>query len=256
MSLVEDLKNNKLLYDGKEIFVIFDSGSNPWFKASDVLVILEYANTGKNTRRTVRKYVRKVDRLKFINFQSREPIRREQFVEPHTVFINESGLFDLISGSTVEGAIAFKHWITSEVLPSVRTYGQHRQEEDLSSKFEDLKVNCVQPTDDDKTHHYYVLIKKNRPRDKEPYPYIILRIQEKNKNSRIRAIKKEYEKAEVLLNVYDPNPINLYNRMKESGLVTRSDRNHFDTDLEENELMMQIQQLRGTRQFDKGGENQ
>ena len=38
-------------------------------------------------------------------------------------FINESGLYSLILSSKLERARRFKHWVTSEVLPSIRKYG-------------------------------------------------------------------------------------------------------------------------------------
>lgn len=37
--------------------------------------------------------------------------------------INESGLYALIIGSKLESAKRFKHWVTSEVLPSIRKHG-------------------------------------------------------------------------------------------------------------------------------------
>ena len=37
--------------------------------------------------------------------------------------INESGLYSLIFGSKLEKAKAFKHWVTSEVLPCIRKTG-------------------------------------------------------------------------------------------------------------------------------------
>ena len=41
----------------------------------------------------------------------------------HTVVINESGLYALIFGSQLPTAKAFKHWVTSEVLPQIRRTG-------------------------------------------------------------------------------------------------------------------------------------
>ena len=38
-------------------------------------------------------------------------------------FINESGLYALILSSKLESAKRFKHWVTSEVLPSIRKQG-------------------------------------------------------------------------------------------------------------------------------------
>ena len=39
------------------------------------------------------------------------------------IFINESGLYSLILSSKLEAARRFKHWVTSEVLPSIRKQG-------------------------------------------------------------------------------------------------------------------------------------
>jgi len=39
--------------------------------------------------------------------------------------INESGLYALIFGSKLESAKRFKHWVTSDVLPSIRKTGTY-----------------------------------------------------------------------------------------------------------------------------------
>ena len=43
--------------------------------------------------------------------------------------INESGLYALIFGSKLESARRFKHWVTSEVLPSIRKTGSYFMKE-------------------------------------------------------------------------------------------------------------------------------
>mgnify|MGYP002230005621 CR=1 FL=1 len=45
-----------------------------------------------------------------------------------TILINESGLYALIFGSKLESAKRFKHWVTSEVLPSIRKTGSYEME--------------------------------------------------------------------------------------------------------------------------------
>ena len=42
-------------------------------------------------------------------------------------FINESGFYSLISSSLLETAKKFKPWVTSQVLPSIRKYGEYKQ---------------------------------------------------------------------------------------------------------------------------------
>ena len=50
-----------------------------------------------------------------------------------TTIINESGLYSLILGSKLEKAKVFKHWVTSEVLPTIRKTGGYinQGQEDL-----------------------------------------------------------------------------------------------------------------------------
>lgn len=46
---------------------------------------------------------------------------------PNQTVINESGLYALIFGSKLESAKRFKHWVTSEVLPTIRKTGGYRK---------------------------------------------------------------------------------------------------------------------------------
>ena len=81
------------------------------FCAKDVAEALGYTNTMK----AVRDHVDDEDKLReriVLSGQNREAI-----------FINESGLYALILSSKLESARRFKHWVTSEVLPSIRNQG-------------------------------------------------------------------------------------------------------------------------------------
>lgn len=42
--------------------------------------------------------------------------------------INESGLYALVFGSRLESAKRFKHWVTSEILPSIRKHSDYVDE--------------------------------------------------------------------------------------------------------------------------------
>lgn len=48
----------------------------------------------------------------------------------NAVCINESGLFSLILGSKLPTAKKFKHWVTAEVLPSIRKTGKYAVPQD------------------------------------------------------------------------------------------------------------------------------
>lgn len=52
-------------------------------------------------------------------------------VKTQTAIINESGLYTLIFRSKLESAKRFKHWVTSEVLPSIRKTGGYVNNDEL-----------------------------------------------------------------------------------------------------------------------------
>lgn len=83
-----------------------------WFVGKDVATALGYAKP-LNALAT---HVDKDDSLKQGLIDS---IGRRQ----NTILINESGLYALIFGSKLDSAKRFKHWVTSEVLPSIRKHG-------------------------------------------------------------------------------------------------------------------------------------
>ncbi|MGF7002448.1 anti-repressor protein [Lachnospiraceae bacterium PFB1-21] len=93
-----------------------------YFVGKDVAEALGYANP----KNAVPTHVQDDDKLSTrIEYAGQ---RREVTV------INESGLYALIFGSKLESAKRFKHWVTSEVLPSIRkngSYGVQPQGKDL-----------------------------------------------------------------------------------------------------------------------------
>ena len=56
------------------------------------------------------------------------------------VVINESGMYALIFGSKLEAAKEFKHWVTSEVLPSIRKTGGYNANQNDEYKAKRLEV--------------------------------------------------------------------------------------------------------------------
>ena len=59
--------------------------------------------------------------------------------------INESGMYSLIFGSKLESARHFKHWVTSEVLPSIRRTGGYsmKESDDSTSNTVDEKLDEI-----------------------------------------------------------------------------------------------------------------
>ena len=83
----------------------------PWLVGKDVAEALEY----KNPQRAIRDHVDDEDRgvTKTVTPSGEQEI----------LIINESGLYSLILSSKMPKAKAFKHWVTSEVLPALRRNG-------------------------------------------------------------------------------------------------------------------------------------
>ena len=87
--------------------------NEPYFVGNDVATILGYAEP----RSTVSKKVDAEDR-------GVAKLETPSGMQEMTV-INESGLYSLILGSKLESAKRFKHWVTSEVLPTIRKTGTY-----------------------------------------------------------------------------------------------------------------------------------
>lgn len=80
----------------------------PWFVAKDISDKLGYAQTS-NMMKRIDEEDSKSSILDGMNMKS--------------LLINESGLYSAIIGSKLQSAKRFKHWVTSEVLPSIRKTG-------------------------------------------------------------------------------------------------------------------------------------
>lgn len=108
----------------------------PYFAGKDVAEVLEYQDTDK----AIREHVDDDDKVlfkhadlagleyeKFTNMFSQAGYNW-RFVPADIpnrgmYFINESGLYSLILSSRLPKAKEFRHWVTSEVLPSIRQTG-------------------------------------------------------------------------------------------------------------------------------------
>lgn len=99
-------------FNNKEIRTLAIEGE-PYFVGKDVADILGY----QNGSRDINRHVDEEDRHKAMIFDG------NQYKE--TITINESGLYSLILSSKLPKAKEFKHWVTSEVLPTIRKHGAY-----------------------------------------------------------------------------------------------------------------------------------
>ena len=106
--------NNIQIFENQEfgaIRTMSNEQGEPLFCGKDVCDALGYGNS----REAIRKHVNEGDVTK------RDTPTTSGIQQ--MLYINESGLYALILSSKLESAKRFKHWVTSEVLPSIRKQG-------------------------------------------------------------------------------------------------------------------------------------
>ena len=93
----------------------------PYFVGKDVAEILGYTKA----RNAIASHVDSEDKKD-------APIQGDLGGTQEMTVINESGLYSLILSSKLPKAKEFKHWVTSEVLPSIRKHGAYAVDELLN----------------------------------------------------------------------------------------------------------------------------
>lgn len=86
--------------------------SEPWFVGTDVATALGYSNP----RDALARHVDEEDKNTVV-------IHDGTPGNPNVVIINEPGVYSLTFSSQLESAKKFKHWVTHDVLPSIRKQG-------------------------------------------------------------------------------------------------------------------------------------
>ena len=102
----------------------------PFFVGKDVAEILGYANPNE----AIADHVDEEDKLNSKTLLS--------LGQRGGWLINESGLYSLILTSKLPKAKAFKRWVTSEVLPSIRKHGLYAVDEILANP--DIAIRALQ----------------------------------------------------------------------------------------------------------------
>ena len=114
--------------------------NEPWFVGKDVATSLGYERATK----AIQDHVSEEDKDEI-------PIQDSIGRMQKTPIINESGLYALIFGSKLESAKRFKHWVTSEVLPSIRKTGGYQMQTPQGKELLALAVLEAQKTIEEQT---------------------------------------------------------------------------------------------------------
>ena len=117
------------LFGGVRVVVINDE---PWFVGKDVALALGYAKPENALSTHVDEEDKTITLIQGTgsNYKS------------NTTIINESGMYSLVFGSRLKTAKEFKHWVTSDVLPTLRKTGSYLITTDQVSR-KDLALMIV-----------------------------------------------------------------------------------------------------------------
>lgn len=92
----------------------------PWFVGKDIATALGYENATKAIRDHVDNDDKKMG-VQNVTPSITDSLGRKQY----PTLINESGLYSLVLSSKLPTAKKFKHWVTSDVLPTIRKTGKY-----------------------------------------------------------------------------------------------------------------------------------
>lgn len=105
--------------------------NEPWFVGKDVAERLGYSDAFGAVK-------------KHVDYEDKQNCQNDSFESPRGMtIINESGLYSLVLSSKLPTAKAFKRWITSEVIPSIRKNGGYIHGQDKMSDAELLSRALV-----------------------------------------------------------------------------------------------------------------
>ena len=126
-----------------------------YFVGKDVAIALGYAEP----RSAVSKKVEEEDK-------GVAKIETPSGIQEMTV-ITESGLYALIFGSKLESAKRFKHWVTSEILPSIRKHGMYAVDDLINDP--DLAIKAFTALREERNKNKLLMEDVKRMKPKEEF---------------------------------------------------------------------------------------
>jgi len=125
-----------LQVNDESIMIVFDNMGNTWFKFKDLLRALQYTDTYHMMRdMKISDYYKK--QYKDIKVLGSTPVPSN--FQKTTIFINESGLYEVLSVSTKPLARLFMNKYFTEIMPQIKKTGMYFLESKEREKL--LKLN-------------------------------------------------------------------------------------------------------------------
>ena len=150
--------NEIKIFDNPEFGKVrtMEINGEPYFVGKDVAEILGYSNP----RDALSKHVDDEDKATVAIHDGSQ--------NRNLTTINESGLYSLILSSKLPNAKKFKHWVTSEVLPSIRKHGAYMTDSTLEQALTSpdflIKLATELKTEKEKRQALEVQAEENKPK--------------------------------------------------------------------------------------------
>ena len=164
----------------------------PYFVGKDVAAILGY----RNTRDALKYHVEDSDKG-VANFDTLGGTQE-------LTVINDSGLYSLALGSKLPEARRFKHWVTSEVLPSLQKHGMYAKDELLDNPELAIEVFTKLKEERDRRRELELTVASQSRQIEEAKPkvtYYDIVLQSKDCIA-TNVIAKDFGKSAIWLNRY------------------------------------------------------
>ena len=154
-----EIFNEILKVNEKEIMIVYDKNGLIWFGLRDIIIILGYTNIDKAITNIIisinnKKIYKNID----VHKQRGTPRGVSLNLQPNKIFINEEGLYELLSKSTKPLAKVFMDKFFTEVMPELRKNGKYILNNDDMINLKEMNKNLKDENKDLKNNIKYYLM--------------------------------------------------------------------------------------------------
>ena len=138
-----EILNNILKINDSEIIIIYDKEGIIWFGLKDILKILGYTSL-ENAVSLIK--IKKKNKQKYNKIKIFENIKKYiNISKPNKMFINESGLYELLSNSNKSLAKIFMNKYFTDIMPQIRKTGKYILDKNNKEKMKTVnnKLNLI-----------------------------------------------------------------------------------------------------------------
>jgi anti-repressor protein len=156
--------NQLFNFNGNDVRTVSQNGE-PWFVLNDVVQVLGLSNA--------RMVKERISNDVSSTYTIPDALGRPQ----DTTIINEDGLYDVILESRKPEARAFRKWITSEVIPSIRKTGSYSIQHQLPQDYKQALIALVAQVEETEQARAETLLIQAKVEEQRPLVFFAESIQ-------------------------------------------------------------------------------